>query len=205
MAVLFIGAISVLIIFKDSIFVSNLRDAFDKVFSANRDEYVEVVDLNKADPLVGYKEEYDSALLVDDKLVEGSNGVPKKIDFSNIVISSVIFDVDGADEGKERIVIRNNGGMDIDLFGGSVQYVSSGGNFSTVKKKNFESGHKISAGGEFVIGANCHSESPCVGANMSWSEALNNSGGSVFIVSGREAVAGFSDSSIAARFDYTTN
>jgi len=122
----------------------------------------------------------------------------------SLEIISVIFDPDGVDDGNERIVIKNTGSNEADISSYSIQYLSSTANndFSKIAKKNFESGNKISADSTFTIGVNCHTATPCEDVDMSWSQALGNSGGSIFVVLNQEKITDASDPDILDSFDY---
>lgn len=123
-------------------------------------------------------------------------------DFSGLVISNVIYDVEGADGGKERIEIKNNSGADVDLSGGSLQYLPGGAEFATIRKKNFESGNVIPAGGTFLVGTACTSSAPCEGVGMSWSQSLGNEHGTVYLVENQEAITDGGDSDVGAEYSY---
>ena len=118
----------------------------------------------------------------------------------DLEITEVIFDVEGSDEGNERIKIENNGTSTVVLEDFSIQYLKLGGDFSSVSKKNFESGNAIED--EFVIGLNCSSGIPCEDVDMSWSQALGNDGGTVFLVTNQEVIEGESDPDIHDSFLY---
>ena len=117
-------------------------------------------------------------------------------------ITSVIYDAEGADEGRERIVIQNNSTSTADISGFSVQYLKTGAEYTSISKKNFEMGHQIDGGGEFVVGANCTGVVPCEGVNMSWSQALGNDSGTVYLVSNQENVESADDPDIVDFFSY---
>ena len=114
----------------------------------------------------------------------------------------MIYDAEGADEGQERIVIQNNGTSTVDISGFSVQYLKTGAEYSSISKKNFEAGHQIDGGGEFAIGANCSGIVPCEGVNMSWSQALGNDSGTIYLTSNQEGVVSAEDPDIVDFFSY---
>ncbi|MCR4261067.1 MAG: lamin tail domain-containing protein [Candidatus Colwellbacteria bacterium] len=120
----------------------------------------------------------------------------------DLEITSVIYDADGADEGKERITIQNNSASTVDISSFSIQYLKGGVGYESISKKNFEGGHEILGGGEFVIGANCSGTIPCEGVNMSWSQALGNTSGNVYLVSDQEGVLSAEDQEILDSFSY---
>jgi hypothetical protein len=120
----------------------------------------------------------------------------------SLKIESIIFDVDGADEGNERVAIMNNGTSTVALETYSIQYLKLGGDFSGINKKNFESGAVIED--VFTIGMNCSASVPCEGVDMSWSQALGNDGGTVYIVLNQEALESESDTDIHDSLSYST-
>ena len=139
------------------------------------------------------------------ELEEDSNGNGESDtneEILNLEIEEVIYDVEGADEGQERIVIKNNGSSTVILESYSIQYLSTTGDFTNLKKKNFESGHQVESGEEFVIGLNCSGAIPCEGVDMSWSQALGNTGGMVYLVSNQDAVINEEDLDIIHSFLY---
>jgi hypothetical protein len=121
----------------------------------------------------------------------------------NLEITEIIFDVEGADDGQERVKITNNGDVDVAIETFSVQYLRVGGDISTIKKKNFASGNVVLAGGDFVVGMSCSTAVPCVGVDMSWSQALANDGGTVYLVSNQENITGSDDLDIVHFLVYT--
>lgn len=131
--------------------------------------------------------------------VSRSGNIDKKVE---IKIENIIYDVEGADEGRERIVIKNQSTSSIDISNFSVQYLKFEGDYGSISKKNFESGHQIKGNGEFVIGANCKSIMPCLGVDMSWSQALGNNGGAIYLVSSQENISDVGDSDIVSFLKY---
>jgi len=117
-------------------------------------------------------------------------------------ITNVIYDAEGADEGQERIVIQNNSTSTVDISNFSIQYLKTGTEYTSISKKNFEAGHQIDGGGEFIVGANCSGAVPCDGVNMSWSQALGNDSGTIYLVSNQEAVVSSEDIDIVDSFSY---
>jgi len=123
-------------------------------------------------------------------------------------IAEVIYDPEGADEGKELVKISNPNDTEVDLSAYSLQYLGSSGDFSDIKKKKFEAGNRIPGQGIFKIGANCHPDAnppiPCDNVDLSWSQELNNTSGTVFLVSNQELLTGLSDPDIVDGFHYPT-
>jgi len=119
-----------------------------------------------------------------------------------IRIIEVIFDPAGSDRGKERVILKNPNNLAIDLSGYSIQYLSQNNNFSGIKKRNFETGNSIPGEGIFKIGMNCSGDIPCEEVDLSWSRALNNQGGTLFLVSHRNKIDSFDDEGIINIFKY---
>ncbi len=117
-------------------------------------------------------------------------------------ITEVIYDPDGSDEGRELVKINNPNSEEVNLGGYSLQYLGSDGDFTKIKKKNFEINNKVPIQGIFKIGTNCHSDAPCENVDLSWSESLNNEKGTVFLVSNQEPITGLSDQDIIDGFHY---
>jgi len=199
LAVIFILG-SAFYFFRDSGFVENLGKTFGKIFGAGGDEFVEVVNLNDGKAGEDSAEEFKTVTLADSGSGDSDSGGLE--DFSGLKIVSVIFDVEGSDRGKERVTISNIGVSSKNLNSGSIQYLPAGSDFPKIKKKNFESGSAVAGGAVFVVGMNCHSDSVCSGVNMSWSEALNNSGGSIFLASDQERITDIGDTDVVSRYEY---
>ena len=117
-------------------------------------------------------------------------------------ITEVVYNPEGADEGKEYIKIFNSGESDVDLSSFSIQYLDSSGDFSNIKKRNFENVNKILSQGYFKVGANCHTATPCEAADLSWSQALNNTKGTVFLVSNQSSISSASGTQIIDSYSY---
>lgn len=117
-------------------------------------------------------------------------------------IIEVIYNPDGLDEGRELVRLNNPNAEEIDISGYSLQYLGTSGDFLDIKKKNFAADNKILTQGIFKIGLNCSSNITCENVDMSWSQALNNTSGSVFLVSNQEPLTDFSDPDIIDGFDY---
>ena len=211
---IFFGAFVLLILvsglvyfYRNSSLIENTGKTFGKIFGRGDSDLVEVIDLNDSgagngSPVETFKQE---------TLVENENGdvaveEQRVSNFDGLVeITVVVFDVDGSDLGKESVTITNSSISDINISAGSIQYLQSGADFLKIKKRNFEAGNTVKATSNFIVGMNCHADTPCVGADISWSEALNNTGGAVFIVSDKEKIEGVIDVNIVSRYDYSSN
>lgn len=195
---------SLLYFYWDSSPLQNIKKTFSEVFGSRESVPVEIIDLNddiNNSSTGTFKQKTLTADENDTPLLD----VESAVDFTGLKIASVIFDVDGSDEGQERVLITNTTGRDIRIDTGSIQYLQSGADFSKIKKRNFDEGNIVAAGSSFIIGMNCHETTPCVGADLSWSDALNNTSGSIFIVSNKEKIIGIGDTNIISRFDYGSN
>ncbi len=117
-------------------------------------------------------------------------------------IVEVIYNPEGSDEGKELVTVNNPNSGEVDVGSYSIQYLGSDGDFTKTKKKNFGAENKIPGKGIFKIGMNCGSDTPCENVDMSWSEALNNSLGTVFLVSNQALLTGLSDADAIDGFHY---
>jgi len=206
-AFVFIALISFGLYFSwDSSFVENIKTTSSRVFGMNENNFVEVInlnDMNSSGNRLAEESEVRTIVVTEDKGTEPS--VDRIVDFSGIEIVDVVFDVEGSDRGEERVTIRNAKNLGVDISGGSIQYVASGDDFSKIKKKNFGSSSVVGPYGVFVIGMNCHADAQCVGVDTSWSQALNNTAGSVFIVSNQEKIIDSDDVDIVSRYDYILN
>ncbi|GEM_PF-6302157 len=120
----------------------------------------------------------------------------------NLKITEVVYDSEGGDEGNEYVNIFNSGDDNVDLNSFSLQYLGLDNDFSNIKKKNFESGNNILSQGYFKIGLNCHSDTPCNDVDLSWSQALNNTSGAVFLVSNQEVISDAEDNNIVNVYYY---
>ncbi|MEK7566387.1 MAG: lamin tail domain-containing protein, partial [Patescibacteria group bacterium] len=118
-------------------------------------------------------------------------------------ITEVVYNPEGADEGNEYARIFNSEESDVDLSNFSIQYLAADEDFSNIKKRNFENGNKILSQGYFKVGANCHAATPCQGADLSWSQALNNTKGTVFLVSNQNLISSASGTQIIDSYYYS--
>jgi len=117
-------------------------------------------------------------------------------------IIEVIFNPEGLDDGRERVILKNFSNLAIDLSNYSLQYLGQNNNFSEIRKKNFEAGNNIPSEGIFKIGMNCSTTFPCEEVNLSWSQALRNQSGTLFLVSHRNRINNFNDEGIINIFKY---
>jgi hypothetical protein len=131
------------------------------------------------------------------------SGGGEPADLTNLSITEIIFDVEGADNGLERVKISNSGDNDILMETFSLQYLRVGADISAIKKKNFEAGDLIPAGGDFLVGMSCSTAVPCEGVDMSWSQSLANDGGTVYLVSDQENITDASDPNIICSLSYS--
>jgi len=120
-----------------------------------------------------------------------------------IKIIEVIFDPEESDRGRERVVLKNSNNLAIDLSSYSLQYLGQNNNFSEIKKKNFEAGNSIPSEGIFKIGMNCSTAFPCEEVNLSWSQALRNQSGTLFLVSHKNEIKNTEDPGIIDVFKYS--
>ncbi|PIR98547.1 MAG: hypothetical protein COT88_01020 [Candidatus Colwellbacteria bacterium CG10_big_fil_rev_8_21_14_0_10_41_28] len=146
--------------------------------------------------------EEEEVIEEEEPIDEESPEEEEPIDEINLSIISVEFDLEGSDEGLERVVIENSGQAVVSIENYSLQYIKFGGTLDDLEKKNFESGNEIAPGGQFIIGMSCSSAVPCEGVNMSWSKSLNNNGGTLFIVSNQELITELEDEDIVTAYNY---
>ncbi|MFA4831433.1 MAG: lamin tail domain-containing protein [Patescibacteria group bacterium] len=126
----------------------------------------------------------------------------------NLKITEVVYDFGGAnetDKGKEYVKIFNFGDNDVNLssFSLQYQYLKEDGNLSEFKRRNFEEGNLINSQGYFKIGVNCSVAIPCEDVDLSWrSQALNNTNGTIFLVSNQETISSMEDNDIIDVYYY---
>ncbi|MBU2101459.1 lamin tail domain-containing protein [Patescibacteria group bacterium] len=148
-------------------------------------------------------EEDDESTDEDEGGDEGEDGNEEEpMVLPSLQIAEIIYDVEGADDGQERVRLLNNEEEDVLLENYSLQYLKVGGDISEIKKKNFESGMIIVAREGFVVGMSCSSDVPCEGVDMSWSQSLGNDGGTVYLVANQELLVDGSDTNIINSFVY---
>ncbi len=116
------------------------------------------------------------------------------------VISELFVDMAGADIG-EFIELYNPTESAIDISNWSLQYLSGGSaGFASVAKKNFVASASIPAKGFYLIGTGGYAGA--VVADMTWSQALNNDGATVFLVSDQTPLADAASGAIIDRVAY---
>lgn len=116
------------------------------------------------------------------------------------LLSELFIDMAGSDT-QEFVELYNPDNQSIDLSGWSLQYLSgSASSFGSVAKKNFVSGATIPAFGFYLIGVGGYSGS--VSADMTWSQSLNNTGATVFLVNDTQVIGDQNDSNIIDRVGY---
>ena len=119
-----------------------------------------------------------------------------------ILISEIFIDMEGSDT-SEFVELYNAGTEPADLSLWSLQYLSgSAASFESVAKKNFTGTSIIPAHGFFLIGLGGYSGS--VALNMTWSQSLNNSGATVFLVRNQEKIISEVDPDLADTIAYGT-
>jgi hypothetical protein len=196
-------------------FLATVGEAWSNMFAGGQKEFVEIVDTHRLTSSTLPMGEPDRVIVGDEinrpplrAVSLNKSGQPTvKINPADLVglkIREVVFDVEGADDGLERVKIFNSGSNNVLIENFSLQYLRVGGDYSTVKKKNFVSGNAIPAGGEFVVGMSCSTAVPCGGVDMSWSQSLANDGGIVYLVSDQENITGEKDLNIITSMAYGT-
>jgi hypothetical protein len=116
---------------------------------------------------------------------------------SHVIISEVYPDMTGADT-NEFVELYNPTDAPISIGGYSLQYLPGASvAFAGIAKKNFVANATIPAKGFYLIGMWGNPAS-----DMSWSDQLNNSGGSVFLVNDQLAIIDGSDSNIVDKVAY---
>ncbi len=93
---------------------------------------------------------------------------------ARVLISEILFDADGSDDGKEFIELYNSGEQAADISSWSIQHVSSSG---SVTKKNFESGDAVAPKSFFLIWLGVNAS-----ADMTWSNSLSNTSATIYLV-----------------------
>ena len=121
---------------------------------------------------------------------------------ATVRIIEVIFNPEGSDDGRERVILKNFGNLAIDLSNYSLQYLGQNNIFSEIKKRNFVAGNSIHVDGIFKIGMNCSTAYPCSEVNLSWSQDLRNQRGTLFLVSHKNRISSFDDAGIINIFKY---
>ena len=119
---------------------------------------------------------------------------------ATVLISEIYPDMVGADTG-EFVELYNASDADVDISGWSLQYLAgSATSTEKITKKNFEPGAVVPAKGFYLIGLGGYVGS--VAADMTWSQALNNDGATVFLVAHQNEIVTESDADIIDRVGY---
>lgn len=101
---------------------------------------------------------------------------------TKILISEVLFDADGSDDGKEFIELYNPNDQSIDLSAWSIQHQSASGSLT---KKNFEAGNSIAAKSFFLIWLGSDPR-----ADLAWaSGSLNNTSATIYLVDNQSLIS----------------
>lgn len=119
---------------------------------------------------------------------------------SHIVISEIYVDRTGAN--GDFVELYNPTDAAVDISAWSLQTLSgAAADFSSIKKKNFEAGDNIPALGFLLVGIDQYSGP--ITADMAWlSGSLNNTGATVFLVSGTGVLTSSQDSTIVDMVGY---
>ena len=111
-----------------------------------------------------------------------NNPAPATSNVTHILISEVLFDVEGSDTGKEFIEIYNPTNQAADISSWSIQHLSGSGSLT---KKNFEAGDNIAPKSFFLIWLGSNSQ-----ADMTWSSgSLNNTSATIYLVDNQDLVS----------------
>jgi hypothetical protein len=117
-----------------------------------------------------------------------------------LLISKILVDNEGSDT-NEFVEIFNPTDVPIYLTGWSLQYLSGSlSSFVGVTKKNFIANKSVAAKGKFLVGTGDFAGS----SDMRWSQSLNNTGATIFLVHGQTLIGGTSDVRIVDRVAYGT-
>ena len=104
---------------------------------------------------------------------------------------------------EEFIEIYNPTSDNVDISSWSLQYLSGGASsIGSVVKKNFLSGATIKAKSFYLVGTGDYEDK--VPADMTWSQALNNTGATIFLVNDQTFITGADDQNIVDRLAYGT-
>ena len=108
--------------------------------------------------------------------------------------------MEGADTG-EFIELWNPGSSVVDLSDWSLQYLSgSASSFASIAKKNFPVGASIGSHGFYLVGVGGYAGG--ASPDMTWSQSLNNTAATVFLVSSQSPLVDSASSDIVDRVAY---
>lgn len=118
----------------------------------------------------------------------------------HLVISEIFIDMEGADS-EEFVELYNPTEQAVALADWSLQYLSgSATSTDKIVKKNFSSNAAIGPKGFYLIGTGGYSGE--MAADMTWSQSLNNTAATVFLVASTSLIASADDASIIDRIAY---
>ena len=121
---------------------------------------------------------------------------------NHLVLSEVFINMSGADTA-EFVEIYNPTDSAVDLSSWSLQYLSGGASdLTSLVKKNFEAGDAIVSHGFFLVGMGAFSSTTI--PDMTWSQTLNNTGATIFIVNDQIDITDTSDPNLIDRLGYGT-
>jgi hypothetical protein len=119
----------------------------------------------------------------------------------HLVISELFIDMIGPDT-QEFIKLYNPGAQEVSLASSSLQYLSgTASGIDKAAKKNFPAGAKVASQGSYLIGMGDYAGPT---ADMTWSQALSNTGAAVFLVRNATLISGIDDPDIIDRVAYGT-
>lgn len=117
---------------------------------------------------------------------------------NHLLIGEIFVDMEGADTA-EFIEIYNPTNSSFDISNWSIQYLSgAASSVGSTTKKNLTAGATVASHGFYLIGTGGSS----VSADMSWGQALNNTGATIFLVNDQELIIGADDQNIVDRLAY---
>lgn len=144
---------------------------------------------------------YPLALCVLEPTASSSQNQAEAIPAVNyLLISRILVDNEGADT-NEFVEIFNPTDVPVSLTSWSLQYLSGGATyFSSITKKNFVYDTAVAGRASFLVGMGDFASS----SDMRWTQSLNNTGATIFLVHGQTMIGGVSDVRIVDRVAYGT-